>query len=133
MACRLVALDKRPGVCPVGIGKTLCRALSKLVMRAAGDQAKMVCNNLQLCVGLKAGIEGATHAVGHRRLDRLRDRRREEEEAEVSEEEEGEGGGVVEYLNNLTIETAGTEEEATEGLEAALGMAQEGMEVEEDR
>ena len=30
-------------------------------------------------------------------------------------------------LNNLTIETAGTEEEAAEGLEAALG-----MEVEED-
>ena len=31
-------------------------------------------------------------------------------------------------LNNLTIETAGTEEEAADGLKAALG-----MEVEEDR
>ena len=37
MACRLVALDKRPGVRPVGIGETLRRALAKLVMRSAGE------------------------------------------------------------------------------------------------
>ena len=60
MACRIVVLDKRPGVCPVGIGETLRRALAKLVMRAAGDQAKTACGNLQLCAGLEAGIEGAT-------------------------------------------------------------------------
>ena len=39
-----------------------------------------------------------------------------------SAEEEEERGGVAGLLNNLTIETAGTEEEATGGLEAALGM-----------
>ena len=54
-------------------------------------------------------------------------------EAEVSREEEKEGGGVMAGLNNLNIETAGTEEEAAEGLEAALGMASQEMEVEEDR
>ena len=48
MACRLLALDKRPGVRPVGIGEALRRALAKLVMREAGDQAKKVCGNLQL-------------------------------------------------------------------------------------
>ena len=53
---------------PVGIGETLRRALAKIVMRAAGDQAKTACENFQLCAGLKAGIEGATHAVGHRRF-----------------------------------------------------------------
>ena len=63
MACRLVTLDKRPGVSPVGIGETLLQALAKLVMRAAGDQAKTVCGNLHLCAGLEDGIEGGTHAV----------------------------------------------------------------------
>ena len=70
MACRLVALDKSPGVRPVGIGGTLLRALAKLVMKAVGDQTKMVGGNLQLCAGLEAGIEGVTHAVGGRHRDR---------------------------------------------------------------
>ena len=56
MECRLVALDKRPGVRPMGIGETLCRDLAKLVMRAAGDQANTACGNLQLCAGLESGI-----------------------------------------------------------------------------
>ena len=37
MPCRLVALNTRPRVSPVGIGETLCQALAKLVMREAGD------------------------------------------------------------------------------------------------
>ena len=65
----------------MGIGEMLRRALAKLVMRAAGDQAKTACVNLQLCSGLEAGIEGATHAVGHLRLAKIRERR------EVTEEE----------------------------------------------
>ena len=90
MACHLVALDKRPGVRPVGIGETLRRALAKIVMRAAGDQAKTACGNLQLCAGLEAGIEGATHSVGQRRLERARLQQSEEEEGSVLEEEEKE-------------------------------------------
>ena len=61
----------------VGIGETLRRALAKLFMRAAGDQAKTACGNLQLCAGLEAGIEGATNAVGQRRLERVRARKEE--------------------------------------------------------
>ena len=64
MACRLVALDKIIGVRPVGIGETLRWALDKLVIRAAGYQAKTACGNLQLCAGLEVGIAGATHSVG---------------------------------------------------------------------
>ena len=48
MECCLVALEKGPGVLPVGIMETLHQALSKLVMRASGDQAKTVCGNMQL-------------------------------------------------------------------------------------
>ena len=63
MAFCLVVLDKRTEVRPMGIEETLRQALAKLVMREAGYQAKTVCGNLQLCAGLEAGIEGATHAV----------------------------------------------------------------------
>ena len=52
----------------MGIGEMLRRALAKLIMRAAGYQAKTVCGNLQLCAGLEVSIDGATHAVGKRRL-----------------------------------------------------------------
>ena len=69
MACRMVALDKRPGVRPVGIGETFRRALENIVMREAGDQAKTACGNLQLCAGLKAGIEGEKHAVENRQIE----------------------------------------------------------------
>ena len=34
----------------------------------------------------------------------------------------GRGGGIEAEINNFTIEMAGTEEEAAEGLYAALGM-----------
>ena len=70
----------------MGIGETLCRALAKLVMRAAGDQAKIACGNLQLCAGLKAGTEEDTHDVGQRRLERVQRKRSEEEEADDSAE-----------------------------------------------
>ena len=87
MACHLVALDKRPGVHPVGIGETLRRALAKLVMRAAGDQAKTACGKLQLCAGLEAGIEGATRAVEQRKLARVRGWKEETEEEAANEAE----------------------------------------------
>ena len=46
MACRLVVLDKSPGVRPVVIGETIRRVLAKLVIRAAGYQANTACGNL---------------------------------------------------------------------------------------
>jgi len=63
MACRLVALDKQPGVRPVGIGEIWRRLMAKCVIAVAGSQATAACGNLNLCAGLPAGIEGAVHAV----------------------------------------------------------------------
>ena len=83
-----MALDKRPRVRPIGIGETLRRALVKLIMRAAGDQAKRACGNLQIRAGIEAGIEGATHTVGQRRFARVGETREEAEEAEDAEVEE---------------------------------------------
>ena len=88
------------------IGETLRRALAKLVMRAAGDQLKTTCGNLQMCAGLKAGLEGATHAVRQRRFERTR-MRRSVEDAGYVEEEEGETVSVGVEFNNLSIETVG--------------------------
>ena len=92
-------------MCPVGIGEMLCRALAKLVMKVAGDQTKTACGNLQLCAGLEAGIEGATHAIGPQRLERVRERREdteEEEDAEAEEDVEG-GGAVLARITNIRI------------------------------
>ena len=108
---------------PVGIEETIHRALAKLAMRVAGDQAKTSCGNLQLCAGLESGIEGEIHNVGHRILERVRERREETEEEAATEAEKKEGGGgIAACLNYLTIETGKTEKEAEDGLEEALGM-----------
>ena len=95
----------------MGIGETLRRALAKFVMRAAGDQAKTACGNLQLCAGLEADIEGATNAIGQQRMKRSRARQKEEETENVAV-----------WIGNLDIDMAGTEEEASESLKAALRM-----------
>ena len=70
-------------------------------MRAAGDQAKMACGNLQMCAGLKAGIDGSTHAMVQQRLERAGSRRI-EEVAGSSDEEEATVNVEV-GLNNLII------------------------------
>ena len=86
----------------MGIGERLCRDLAKLVMRAAGDQAKTSCGNLQLCEGLEAGIWCATHVVGKRVLQRERNRRiAEEARRPDKDEDEDEAAGE----KRLIVET----------------------------
>ena len=63
MACRLVALDKQPGVRPVGIGEVYSRLMAKVVFAAVGHRATNACGNFNLCAGLPVGIEGAVHAM----------------------------------------------------------------------
>jgi hypothetical protein len=63
MAGRLIALDKCPGVCPLGIGKTWRHLCAKLVLLACSTDAKEKCGFNQLCPGLESSIEGGIHAV----------------------------------------------------------------------
>ena len=49
----------------MGIGDTTRRVLEKLILRTAGYQVKIACNNLKLCTRLESGIEGATHTMQH--------------------------------------------------------------------
>jgi hypothetical protein len=63
MAGRLVALDKSPGVCPIGVGETWWRLAAKATLLVCGCDAKEQFGIDQLCAGLEAGIEGGIHAI----------------------------------------------------------------------
>ena len=63
MSSRLIALDKCPGVRPVGVGETLRRVIGKVVCLVTKVDAEHLCGVSQLCAGLGAGIEGAIHAI----------------------------------------------------------------------
>ena len=43
MSGRLIALDKCPGIRPVGIGETWRRLLAKCLLRVTGKEAKAAC------------------------------------------------------------------------------------------
>jgi hypothetical protein len=75
MARRLVALDKCPGVRPIGVGKTWRRLAAKATLLVSGCDAKERCGINQLCAGLEAGIEGVIHVI-----DKLWRQHKEEEE-----------------------------------------------------
>ena len=63
MAVRMVALEKFPGVRPVGIGEVCCRLVVKLFLQDKGVQAKEAYGSFNLCAGLEEIIEGAIYTL----------------------------------------------------------------------
>ena len=63
LACRLIALDKCPGVRPIGICETARRIISKAVLHVTKPDLQEAAGPLQLCAGQIAGIEAAVHAM----------------------------------------------------------------------
>jgi hypothetical protein len=63
MANRLIALDKCPGLRPIGVGECLRRMIGKNVMEQTGLSLKEECGSDQLASNLEGGIEGAVHAM----------------------------------------------------------------------
>ena len=62
-SCRLVALDKAPGVRPVGIGYINLCLLTNFVLSVTGDMETEACGNLNPCSGLGASIEVSVHTT----------------------------------------------------------------------
>ena len=63
LACRLIALDKRPGVRPIGICEVVRRITSKAILFVIKGDIQEAAGSCQLCGGQIAGIEAAVHAV----------------------------------------------------------------------
>ena len=57
VACRLVSLDKRPGVRPIGICEVARRIIGKEILTVIGGDIQQTVGTLQLCAGQAAGID----------------------------------------------------------------------------
>ena len=63
LACRLIALDKNPGVRPIGIGETPRRIIAKALLAVTRNDILETVGSSQLCAGQIAGAESAVQAV----------------------------------------------------------------------
>ena len=59
MACRLIALNRNPGVHPIGVGETVRRILAKAILSKTRGDVQDVTGTAQLCAGQLSGIEAA--------------------------------------------------------------------------
>ena len=63
MACRLVPLNKNPGLRPIGIGEVLRRIIGKAVTAVCRTDIQTAAGGLQLCAGLPGGVEAGIHSM----------------------------------------------------------------------
>ena len=63
LACRLVPLDKKPGLRPIGVGEVLRRIAGNDVMSVTREDVKESCSEVQMCAGHEAGCEAAIYAM----------------------------------------------------------------------
>ena len=62
-ACRLIPLDKNPGVRPIAICEVARRIIGKAVLSVVNPEIQQAAGSLQLCAGQPGGIEAAIHAM----------------------------------------------------------------------
>ena len=63
MACRLVPLNKNPGLRPIGIGEVLRRIIGKMVVWVLRPELQEDAGDLQLCAGQESVCEAGIHAM----------------------------------------------------------------------
>ena len=64
LSCWLIALDKCPGVRPIGIGETCRRVIAKAVLWFLRDGIIDSVGPIQTCAGQQGGQEASVHAMG---------------------------------------------------------------------
>ena len=62
-ACRLIALDKNPGVRPIGVREVVRRIIGKAVLGLLKEDVQRATGYIQLCAGQECGSEVAIHAM----------------------------------------------------------------------
>jgi len=62
-SCRLISLNKNPGLRPIGIGEVLRRIVGKTIAWSVSDEIQEAAGPLQVSSGLKGGAEAAIHAM----------------------------------------------------------------------
>lgn len=63
LANRGIAIDKCPGLRPVGVGEIVRRIVGKAIMQVTGEEVQRSVGALQLCAGHPTGVEAAIHAM----------------------------------------------------------------------
>ena len=63
LSCRLIPLDKKPGVRPIGVGEVLRRIIGKAIIATIKPEILKSAGSLQLCAGQQVGCEAAVHAM----------------------------------------------------------------------
>ena len=62
-SCRLIPLDKNPGVRPIGIREVIRCIIEKSIISVSKPEILSSAESLQLCAGLPSGCEAATRAL----------------------------------------------------------------------
>ena len=60
-----MALDKCPGVRPIGIGEVMRRVTGRIIADCIRPDLTSLGGNMQLCMDQKSGIEHAIHSLRH--------------------------------------------------------------------
>ena len=63
LACKLISLDRNPGITPAGTGEVIMRILGLAVMTTFRRNVLQSAGDSQHCAGKFAGCEGAVDAV----------------------------------------------------------------------